>query len=306
MDAVRIELVSKAVYEYVTRIESAIDKYDLSRLVDLLKQCGDVFITYSGMYASTASYMTLLLRSLTRVNALLVDPEVITYYIAPYAEEGVRRVLIINTGGSDASLARVLDQLNLTGYDVMLISFGRLSDALRYKVSDDYLVELPNNDLLYQHLIIGLVVSNYLDKAGVRGSRLWRELSSLKEIVSDLISRYVSKLMEIKEFTKEEFIVTYTPSMMGVAEDLAYNYAAGATRHLIPFNAVKQSVKYVKRILITSTDVEEYSVKEIRGMELSGAIKLCELRLRTDPLTAPVYGLMLTKALNVLSGMDQP
>jgi hypothetical protein len=89
--------------------------------------------------------------------------------------------------------------------------------------------------------------------------------------------------------------------MLGPAEYITYNYNARIPRYLIPLNNVKHYIKYFKKVLIISTDVEEFSIKEIIGLKIKEAVDICELRIKTDPLTAPIYGLILSNALVMIS-----
>lgn len=293
-----VDMLYKVLSKYLSSLQESLSSY-VKQLVQFLKSSNELLITYSGMYVSPATYLLLLLRSLTNVNAYLVEPETLMYYVAPYVEGGIRRVLIISSG-VDSSLIRLLDQLNLTGYEVMLISPSPIPDNVRYKVREDLLLEIKPQDLLFQHLLVGIAVSEYLNRSGVRGSRLWNELSNLNEVLKDLLTKYIGKLYEVKEFTNDIFIITSTPSMLGPAEHITYNYNARIPRYLIPLNNVKHYIKYSKKVLVISTDVEEFSIKEIIGLKIGGAVNVCELRIRTDPLTAPIYGLILSNALMMI------
>jgi len=294
-----VDVLDKVLSRYLSSLHELLGSY-VKQLVQFLKSGNELLITYSGIYASPATYLLLLLRSLTNVNAYLVEPETLMYYVAPYVEGGIRRVLIINSG-VNSSLIRLLDQLNLTGYEVMLVSPSPIPDNIRYKVREDLLLEIKSQDLLLQHLLVGIAVSEYLNRSGVRGSRLWYELSNLNEVLRDLLTKYIGKLYEIKKFTNDVFIITSTPSMLGPAEYITYNYNVRIPRYLIPLNNVKHYIKYSKKVLITSTDVEEFSTKEVIGLKIKEAIEICELRIRTDPLTAPIYGLILSNALTMIS-----
>ncbi len=298
-----VGMLNTSLSDYLDSVCSADISEHIDGLVSFFRSGGDILITYSGMYVSPTNYLFLLLRSLTNINAYAIEPEAITYYVAPYCEVGARKVLIINSGG-DAALVRILDQLTLTGYEVMLVSFTPLANAVKAKVRDDMLTLFLTDDLLQQHLLIGMAVAEFLNRSGVRGYRLWYELNNLKPVLKDLVSVYVGKLLEVREFAKEPFMVTYTPSMLGPAEYITYRYNLSMPRYLIQLNTVKHFIRYVRKVLLISTDVEEFSIKEVRGLKLSGVADVCELRIRTDPLTAPVYGLILATALNMLGGLN--
>ncbi|MEM4519506.1 MAG: hypothetical protein QXD94_03620 [Sulfolobales archaeon] len=294
-----VDALSNMMNDYLSSVSNVSISEHVNRLVSFLRGGSEVLITYCGTYVSPANYLFLLLRSLTVVNAYAVEPEAMIYYVAPYSEGGVRRILIINTG-SNSSLIRLLDQLNLTGYEVMVISFASLSETIKARIRDDMLIELITGDLLHQHILIGTAVGEFLNRSGVRGHRLWYELSNLKPILKDLIAEYIGKLLEIKEFVREPFMVVSTPSMLGPAEDITYNYNLSVPRYLIPLYNVKHFIRYLRRVLLISTDVEEYSIKEVRGFKLSNVAEVCELKIKTDPLTAPIYGLILSAALGKL------
>lgn len=298
-----VGMLSNFLSSYLDSTYSILNSDDVKRLVSFLRSGSDVLITYTGMYVSPANYLFLLLRSLTSINAYAVEPEAMTYYVAPYCEGGVRRVLIISNGG-DSSLIRILDQLNLTGYEVMLLSFTPLSDVVKARVRDDLLITVLTPDLLQQHLLIGLTVGEFLNRSGVRGYRLWYELTNLKPVLKDLITEYMSKLLEVREFVKEPFMISSTPSMLGPAEYVAYHYNSPIPRYLITLYNVKHYIRYVKKVLLISTDVEEFSIKEVRSLKLSNIADVCELRVKTDPLTAPIYGLILLTALNKLGDLN--
>ncbi|MCS7108778.1 MAG: hypothetical protein RMH77_01470 [Sulfolobales archaeon] len=297
------EALNNALVNYLDSIYSVSISESIGRLINFFRGGSDLLITYCGTYVSPANYLLLLLRSLTGINAYIVDPEAMTYYIAPYSEGGIRRVLIINTG-LNSSAIRLLDQLNLTGYEVMFVSFSPLSEVVRSRVRDDMVVELPTGELLHQHLLVGMAVGEFLNRSGVRGYRLWYELSNLKPVVKDLVLGYVSKLLEVREFSKEQFMVVSTPSMLGPAEDITYNYNLPTPRYLIPLYNVKHFARYLRRVLLISTDVEEYSIKEIKGLKLTNTAEVCEMKVRTDPLTAPIYGLILSAALRKLGDLN--
>jgi len=296
----RISLVINTVLEDVDRLDASRLSPYIGKILSFLREGNEVVITYTGMYSSPATYLYILLKSLTTLNAYLVEPELLTYYIAPYGEERGYRAVVINSEGGEGALMRVLDQLNYTGYDVMLLTYNHMPEVIKSKVSDERLLKLPSSDMLLYHTVLGLTVAEYLQRSGVRGFRLWDELSNLKPVVSDLLLTYCEKLGEIKEFIQEPFLITSTPTMVGVAESITYSHSITVPHYLVPLNVVRYYVKYINRVLIVSTDVEEYSLKEVKGLGLTGAVRLAELRVRTDPLTAPIYGLIISKALALI------
>lgn len=82
---------------------------------------------------------------------------------------------------------------------------------------------------------------------------------------------------------------------MGVAEEIVYKRSYNT--YLVRPEAVPRHVSKVKRVLIISTDVEEYSLKSVRGLSITQGVEVFSLNLRTDPLTSPIYGLLLIEFL---------
>ncbi len=110
-----------------------------------------------------------------------------------------------------------------------------------------------------------------------------------------MLQTYDKVLRELRKFVIEPFITTASPSMWGVAEELAYERLLNT--YLVRPEAVSKHVLKIKRVLVISTDVEEYSLKPVKGLSITQGVEVFSLNFRTDPLTSPIYGLLLIKFL---------
>ena len=276
----------------------------VSKLVDFLKENTRLIVTFTGSFSSPARYLTLILRNLSRLEANFFNPQELTYYIAPYDEGRESSIIIFNSSDGLTSLNILLDQLRWTGHRLLLISASPLIKSIKHKVASDNLIvmgeEAYESWLLWSHLIVGKAVAKAIGGRGIRVERVISELSTLKPVIRDLVSQYLDHLIKLKEFMASPVILTASPTLWGVGEYLTFSRRIQGQRYLVRPEHVKSYVRFINKILLISTDVEEYSMKEIKGLSLITATKIEELRLKTDPLTAPIYGLILARIMEEL------
>ncbi len=270
------------------------------RLAEYLQSVGSVITTYTGSYSSPARFLSILMSNLrSKVATFHYTPQELTYYVAPYSQEETPGVVIFNSPDGLTALNILLDQLRWTGYRLFLVTSTELPRQLKYKVREENLVVLGEDELwLFKtHLLVGLAVAHLSGKKGVRSERLWRELTELEGVFPDLIKHYEAQLEELKDFMSSPHLITSSPTMWGVAEYLAFSRRIRAQRFLVRPNEVRNYIRFINRVLVITTDVEEYSMKELKGLVLTASTDVRELKVSTDPLTAPIYGLMVGMAL---------
>jgi len=275
-------------------------------LLDFINTKDNIILTYVGSYSSPATYMLLLLRSLSKVNAYFFKPKELTYYVVPYDEGRELSVVIYASHDGLSELSIVSDQLRLTGHEFLIITPTKLPSVITYRIPKDKIItlELEGKErywLLLAHIINGKVVSRLTKSSGIRVNRVKNELNAIKPIITDLITYYEKDIDDIVNFMMEPLLITSTPTMRAVAEYLAYSHDISTRRFLVDINEVRNFIRFINRLLIIETDVEEYSIKEIRGLTFTTTLSIKELRLRTDPLTAPIYGLILARVIEYLA-----
>ena len=265
----------------------------------------NVILTYTGSYSSPATYMTLLLRSLTKVNANFFPPKELTYYVAPYDEGREAHILIYSSIDGLSELNILIDQLRLTGHEFIVITPTALPNILSCKIPKERIIELnlEGRDRywpLLAHIVSGLAIAKLMNMKGVRASRVWNELSNVVPVVDSLVSYYEGVIEDVIEFLSQPLLITSTPTMKAVAEYLAYSRDIRVKRFLVNAEGIRNFVRFINRLLIIETDVEEYSMKEIKGLALTAASEIKELKFKTDPLTAPIYGLIIARIIEYL------
>jgi len=259
-----------------------------------------LILTHAGPYTSPARYASLILNSLSNVECLWMHPQDLMYYLAPYEEGEAASVLITSPDEGINTLAMLLDQLTWTGHSIALVTQHELPEIIAYKIPDTAAyVSLDTSEwLLAVHILLARAAAKAC-REGLRHDRIVREVSDLTSVVDDLIEEYSDDLERVADFIREPVVITSSPTMWGVAESIAYSRVARKGRYLVEPEAVSQVAAYVGRVLLISTDVEEYSMRLVKSLQMTSSASVIELKLHTDPLTAPIYGLMLAKALEL-------
>ena len=272
-------------------------------LSQFISSAPQLTVTYTGSYSSPAIHMLLLLRSVSRVEACLFHPKELTYYVVPYNENRGFKTIIYVAPDGFSELGILSDQLRLTGHEFLIITPTTLPKIIQYRLSSEKVLTLNLSSdeerywLLLSHIINGLAVSKLLNRSGVRPKRLWDELMNVEPVIDNLLSYYDSVVNDVVEFLEEPTLITSTPTMTAVAEYLAFSREIRTQRFLVGIEEVRNFIRFINRILLIETEVEEYSIKEIKGLTLTAASKIMELKLKTDPLTAPIYGLILARII---------
>jgi len=254
-----------------------------------------VLVTSTGMFRGLGRYLAQLVNSLTSSSAYYVEPYELTYYIAPYDESREAEVVATATPDGYSDLYLLLDQLVLTGHRVTVLS-GDLPEQIKSRFSyvDSLEVLWDELGLLRLAQLVAYSVAS-LSRGDLRrrARRVLDECTSLHVVADDLVERYREELDALRSTLVRPHVVTYTPTMEVAAQLLAY----GSDRSLAVLADLPSVHAYLRRVskdvVAFTTDVEVYSLRYhlSKVAELGG--RVVELRLRTDPLTAPLYALIL-------------
>ncbi|MCS7100013.1 MAG: hypothetical protein RMH84_01910 [Sulfolobales archaeon] len=272
---------------------------DKDLVLDLVKRLvegrGSVIVSSAGLYRGIGKYFAHLMNSLTSVSVFYVEPYELAYYVAPYYEGRELDVLLISTSEGLNDLYVLLDQLSLTGHRVSLIS-EPLPEVLKRRYEDLSRVEIKLDNMgLLKVLSVLAYAASKLSRRDLqkRADRIRDECLSLADVADELVERYERELKAIREALSEPYIVTYTPTLEPAAEAVSLRMSCGRA-YMTGIPTVHLYVgSLFNKVLAFTTDVEVHSYRYYFNKVVERGGRIEEVRFRTDPLTAPLYAVML-------------
>lgn len=272
---------------------------DKDAVLGLIRRATDgrshIIVSSVGHFSSAGRYLAQLVNSLTSSSAFYVEPHELMYYVAPYNEGREADALLVSTPGGTNDLYLLLDQLTLTGHRVALIS-EPLPEIIKRRFSGIDAAEVPWNDMGALRLLALLAYS--VSSIGrrelhVRTRRILDECLSLASVADELVERYDRELGVIGEALSEPYVVTYTPTLEPAAELVALGLSRGPAVAVELQRAYLYVGRVFSKVLAFTTDVEAHVLRYYLNKVVERGGSVGEVRLRTDPLTAPLYALLL-------------
>ncbi len=263
-------------------------------------------ITYTGLGIVPArifsSYLYVLSPNKNIISGCI---DTVTYHIAPYTED--TRVILFAEKGVENSVIRLVDTVYYTGNKLLIIS-PPPAEYIRKRLKNTILIEAPGEDTILAETLLAVragysVALKYKGREDreLRFNRLRIEVADFSSIIDELKTIYSIELDTIKTSIEHIDLITYTPTMEPVAHRLQA-LIASKTGNPPPIVDITRALRLledlkIKTMLLFSTSVEEYSVRELLFRSRAKRIEVIELKIKTDPLTAPVYGLLLVEIL---------
>lgn len=285
-------------------------KENKDKVVEFALRHERLAITYTGSSIIASKIFSHTLRTLTpSANIVEACIDTLTYHVAPYTE-GLG-VIVFAEKGTENSLIRLLDSTYYTGNNVLLITPTPIQ-MVKNRLRGQGLIVVNIRDKLLGEVMLasvsGYEIAKRLrreDEGKLRFNRLGMEVHDYTSIVDELVSIYRLQLEELKENVDKISLIAYTPTMEPVAY-LAQKLLLEKKR-LVPLLELTRTISLFEEkllekglVLLFSTTVEEYSVKELLFKSMASRAKVLELKIRTDPLTAPIYGLILLLGLGTM------
>lgn len=272
---------------------------DKDAVLELAKRATDgrkqIVVSSVGLFRSVGRYFTHLMNSLSSVNTYYIDPHELAYYIAPYDEGREMDILLLSTPEGLNDLYILLEQLTLTGHRVALVS-DPLPDIVKRRFSEVDRVEIAWGDmgLLKLTSILAYTAAGLGRKElHIRTEKIREESLTLADVADDLVENYSEELVVVREVFKEPYIVTYTPTLEPAAELVAVG-SSGSRAVAVEIPSAHLYVGRVSsKVLAFTTDVEVYTVRYYLNKIAEKGGRVVEVKMRTDPLTAPLYALLL-------------
>ncbi len=257
-----------------------------------LNKANNIAILSCGNTKGLALHLfTLLKIARTTANVFLLDADYAYNILLPYIGDEIDIAILFTDMRSSKYLPRIYQSLLLNGIRTVALVHRMLSEEGRNmaKRYDEYItsIEIDKDiyriSILHSNLRLGLSISK---GSSARIERMAKELE-LSSVVDELYRKYER---EVEGMGKCRTIL-YTKSLQSVGEEL----------NDMGFNTVEiplvRDMEIVQGpILIMYTTAEEHLANELL-VELTrkgvNREKILNIRINTDPLTAPIYGHIL-------------
>ncbi len=283
----------------------------IEEAIKLLGPAKEVLVSHvGGVAAEAAAYEAYwILRTLGKPFTWIGSLEDIAYHTLAYTKGEVERaILLVAEEGTDNSIARMLDAAKLTETRLVIVKQGPLHPLLEQRLPDTSTtleVVMGNPILALQLLAVKVAARTSLESPGdseglaKRAQRILEEVESLPEVVDELLHRYAGAINKIRG-VKERAVIAYSTTMRPPALILSDHYIKnGIVVRLLPLSELAAILTRGEKLhgstILLRTGVEDDYGREIgfklstRGMKHSSI----EVRINTDPLTAPLYATLI-------------
>ncbi len=298
---------NKSLHERVRELEEWARR-QADRLVGFVESSGRLAITYTGLGIVPARIFSSYLYVLSpNKNILSGCIDTATYHIAPYTED--TSVVLFAEKGVENSIIRLMDTVYYTGNKLFIVS-PKPAEYIVKRQRNTIILEAPSDDpVLAETLLavqagyrIALMYKEEEDRE-LRFNRLRIEVADFSSVIGELESIYSMEVAALKDNMDKVNAIIHTPTMEPVAH-LLQTVIAEKTGMILPVMDLTRTVRILDERLarrqlyvLVSTSVEEYSVRELLFKARLNQSQIIELKIKTDPLTAPVYGLFIVEML---------
>uniref|UniRef100_A0A7J2U268 SIS domain-containing protein n=1 Tax=Ignisphaera aggregans TaxID=334771 RepID=A0A7J2U268_9CREN len=246
-----------------------------------------IAIMYCGAVEGVARHLETILRiSLGETNIIAISGDYAHNMLLPYISDFVEYTILLSSSRSQGCVNRVRQTLRLLGADLLTLLSKPLQESASYAIAE-YKDTIEIDENLYR-LSINLANIKLGLRIGAESRRIKRMEgeTQISNIAKDVLEAY-SKAVEATERCS---IVVTTHSLLSIGEelsDIGYLYTT--------VDKVDMYTRFADSIALFYTTAEEHIVREVlTSIRAHPAYKhITYVKINTDPLTAPLYGLLL-------------
>jgi hypothetical protein len=232
------------------------------------------------------------------LNTLISDIPAVSLYALAYREGW--RVLVF-ASNPYTGLLNIMQVSRILDHEFFAVTSKPMDEKVK-KILDSYgTVYVERTDELEASLTMTLAVNHalsslYKNKLEARGKRLFQHSKEgVVPLIEELIERYSEQLAKI--ISQKEVLLTSSKLME------APTLFLGESLRRAGVNARFENAENVAgpgSIVIVSTSVEEYYVRELKYQYARMGLKTIDLSFNTDPLEAGIYLGLLSLYINKL------
>ncbi|GEM_PF-6711019 len=253
-------------------------------------------------------------------NISITSIEALVYHLLAYREERAGVVAFVEPG-CENMLLRLSDAARHTGTYVAAVT-PPLPPVIESRFTGTELLEVEEAPLITGFVLLAAwLAARLLETAGsieLRRKRYLEELKTLDSVVDEVAEAYREDLKRLRGSAPSE--IAATPTMMPAAYVARHFYET--SRHdigrsrvsVVPISSLLPSLtqgvpsrtqdgeKKGSDVIVFASSVEEDLLREIRyRASIAGREDIHVVTVGTDPLTAPLYAILLVSRLYIES-----
>jgi hypothetical protein len=256
-------------------------------LIDKLLGKSSIAIVHCGSVEGVAKHLETLLRiSLGRVNVITMNGDYIYNTVLPYMADFIEYALLFSSTRSQGCASRVRQALKLLGIDFYALLPKPIHEVAGYALAEgENVMELDEAVYRLSISLANIKLGLHIGR-GLRRVRRMEAETKLSNIAKEVIEFY-SNAIEAAEQCNSVIVSQALASVGEELGDLGYLYTT--------VDRVNTCIKFANYAMLFYTTSEEHIVREalLAMAKTFPGIKLVHVRINTDPLTAPLYGLVL-------------
>lgn len=226
------------------------------------------------------------------INIAIFDGDYCHNVVMPYIAEEVSGALLLSSITGIKCMYRVTQALSVMGINTLSIASVPITSNLKGYIDrlsrGIDVIEIDSS--LYRFVVLHLSLRLALELGGreiARIKRIERELD-IGSIVNELIDRYIDKTL----LNKKIGLVSITKSLLPAGEELIDR---GIPIALVGRDKIENQPQVLIYTSVEEHIVNEYMVELSRKRDAKPDIRT--VKINTDPLTAPLYALILFYAI---------
>ncbi len=203
--------------------------------------------------------------------------------------------LFVGPGGENQAVF-VRDAAVNTGAGLVVVA-SSLPPVIEERLGEEPLLVTPPgvytlSATIFAARLAALLVERLAER-NVRVERVAEETGSIAPVVDELLERHGDEARRV--FGCKGCVYAHTATLRGPAAFAAL--ASGGVRLDVQEALAAIASGGLRGALrIIYTEADEDAIRELRFRALTSGLEVAELRLRTDPVTAPVYAMILAHA----------
>lgn len=214
-------------------------------------------------------------------------------HIVPYRED-VPAVVVFTAGGKDSLAVMASEQASTIGVRTILVG-PELHPAYEEKVG---MLGCERVTVRGRHPIMAATIASLKwspRPLGARASRLEDEIASLASAAEWVLERFRDTVEALSQEDPEA--VYYSPAMAPAAFYLARlaSKRMGVPPYVVPLQYLGEARRGAG-VVVMLTELERFAARERLMTARVRGVRYVEVSINTDPITAGVYGMLLSAA----------